>query len=98
MDIFIGGTTRVGPGGGRGKPDTEATALIEAKLLDIRSPRRRRGNPPNGAERRERSQSGDPVDAKVVVLMIPEGLKIPRGVESGNYRIFLKFVPRFPAR
>lgn len=97
MDIMIGGTTRVGPGGGRGRPDTE-TALVEAKLLDIRSPRKRRGNPPNGTERREQAQSGDPADGRVVVLLIPEGQKVPRGVESGQYRIFLRFVPRYPAR
>ncbi len=97
MDIIIGGTTRVGPGGGQGKSDSE-TALVEAKLLDIRSPRRRRGSPPNGAERREHSQSGDPAEGRVVVLLIPEGQKVPRGVESGNYRIFLRFVPRYRAR
>lgn len=97
MRIVIGETTRVRPAGGQRGSDTE-TAIVEAKLLDIRSPRKRRGNPPDGTERREQADPGDPATGRVIVLLIPDGQKVPRGVESGNYRIFLRFVPRYPAR
>jgi hypothetical protein len=29
-----------------------------------------------------------------MTLMIPEGYNIPKDIESGNYRIFLRFAPR----
>ena len=96
MRIVIGETPRVGPAG-QGRPDTDSTT-VEARLLDIRSPRKRRGSPPEGAERREHSDPGDPATGRVMILLIPDGLKVPRGVESGNYRIFLRFVSRYPAR
>ncbi len=97
MNIVIGGATRIGPPGNQAKSDSEAT-LVEAKLLDIRSPRKRRGTPPNGTERREQSDPGDPASGRVMILLIPDGQKVPRGVESGSHRIFLRFVPRYPAR
>ena len=97
MNIVIGETPRVRASGGQGRSDTD-TAPVEAKLLDIRSPRKRRGHPPDGTERREQTDPGDPATGRVVVLLIPDGQKIPRGVESGSHRIFLRFVPRYPVR
>jgi hypothetical protein len=97
MRIVIGDTPRVGPAG-QYRSDSEP-AVLEARLLDIRKPRKRRGDPPVGqAERRENGDPSDPPAGQVLTLLIPEGHRIPRGVESGNYRIFLRFVQRHSIR
>ncbi len=93
MRIVIGETPRVGPSG-QYRPDTESS-LVEAKLLDIRGPRKENRRPPDEAERREYGEgAADPVSGRVLVLLIPEGYKVPRGIESGNYRIYLRFVQK----
>ena len=92
MRIVIGDTPRVGPSG-QYRPDMDS-GLVEAKLLDIRAPRKERGEPPDGTERREHSDKSDPAAGRIVVLLVPEGYKIPKGVESGNCRIYLRFVQR----
>lgn len=98
MRIVIGETPRVGAtSGGQGSSGSDAVQ-IEARLLDVRSPRKRRGYSPDGQERREQHESGDPVGGRVITLLIPDGQKLPRGVENGSHRIFLRFVPRYPTR
>jgi hypothetical protein len=93
MRIVIGDTPRVGAAG-QYRSDLEP-AMLEAKLLDIRKPRKRSGDPPVGqAERRGSGDPADPASGQVLTLLIPEGHRIPRGVESGNYRIYLRFVQR----
>jgi hypothetical protein len=97
MRIVIGDAPRVGPAG-QYRSDLEP-AMLEARLLDIRKPRKRRGDPPVGqTERRESGDCDDSPSGQVLTLLIPEGHRIPRGVESGNYRIYLRFVQRHSAR
>lgn len=97
MRIVIGDAPRVGPTG-QYRPD-QGTALVEARLLDIRKPRKQRGQPPVGqTERRESGDSTDSPTGQVITLFIPEGHRIPRGVGSGDYRIFLRFVQRNSVR
>ena len=83
MDIFIGETARIGPAD-QYRPEGEAVA-VEARLLEIR-------------DKRETGDSGSAGSGRVITLLVPEGQKIPRGVESGNYRIYLRFVHRRQAR
>jgi hypothetical protein len=93
MDIIIGATPSVGLPGRKGT-DNSAGA-VEAKVLSIRAPRQRRGKPPVGEDERRAARSyEDPANGRVMVLLVPEGYKVPRDIESGNYRIFLRFVPR----
>lgn len=93
MRIVIGDTVNIGSTG-QYRSDGEPAA-VEARLLKIRSPRKKRGNPPAGQrERRTGSSTDDPPSGRVVILMVPEGHKIPRGVESGSYKVYLRFVPR----
>lgn len=95
MRIVIGDTPAIGPAG-QYRPEMES-GMVEARVLDIRQPRKRRGDPPTGqVERRENEAAADPVSGRIVTLLVPEGYKLPRGLESGNYRIFLRFVQRGP--
>ncbi len=96
MRIVIGDTPRIGPSG-QYSPDM-GSGLVEAKLLDIRGPRRERERPPDGTERRESSENADPASGRILVLLIPEGYRIPRGIESGSHRIYLRFVQRSPGK
>ena len=92
MEIVIGATPRVGaplkrtPAAGGG--------YVEAKVLNVRPPRRRQERAPNQGDRRTKKNAVDPASGRVMTLMIPEGYNIPRDIESGNYRIFLRFAPR----
>ena len=78
MRIVIGETTEISSAG-QYRPDNE-TISMEARLLEIRD--------------RKETESGTVVSGRVITLLVPEGQKIPRGVESGDYRIYLRFVPR----
>ncbi|HDL07349.1 MAG: hypothetical protein DRG59_04085 [Deltaproteobacteria bacterium] len=92
MDIVIGATSPVG------QPPRKSVGpgnFIEAAILNIRPPRRGQGKPPAGrTDRRSDKYSGDPVGSRVVVLLVPEGSAIPNDIDSGNYRIFLRFAKR----
>ncbi|HIJ56261.1 MAG TPA: hypothetical protein HPQ03_09060 [Deltaproteobacteria bacterium] len=90
MEIVIGATSWVGA------PSKQASAAgggyIEARVLNVRPPRRRQERAPNQGDRRTKKNAVDPASGRVMTLMIPEGYTIPRDIESGNYRIFLRFV------
>lgn len=83
MRIVIGETVKIGPAA---QYRSEGEPLsVEARLLEIR-------------DRRETSDAGSATSGRVITLLVPEGQKIPRGVESGDYRIYLRFVHRRQAR
>jgi hypothetical protein len=68
---------------------------VEAKILAVRNPRRQRKGPPSPAtERRETSAERDPATGRVLVLLIPDGSRLPEGIEPGSYRVFLRFAKR----
>ena len=79
MNIVIGEAVRIGPAA-QYRPDGESVS-VEARLLEIR-------------DRGQTAGSGSAVSGRIITLLVPEGQKIPRGVESGDYRIYLKFVHR----
>jgi hypothetical protein len=66
---------------------------VEARILDVRPPRRQR-NEKTGSDRRRQPGNPDPVNGKVLTLLAPEGHNIPADLDSGRYRVFLKIVPR----
>ena len=90
MEIVIGSTPRVGPPPKR--TPTAGGGFVEAKVLNVRQPRRRRENPPGQSDRRQK-EAQDPAGGRVMVLLIPEGYSLPTDITSGDYRIFLRFVP-----
>jgi hypothetical protein len=93
MDIRIG---RTPPAGGPAGRPAAPEGAVEARLLAVRPPRRRCVQPPPGApERREAGgDERDPFNGRVLVLMIPDGSRLPPGLASGEYRVFLRFARR----
>jgi hypothetical protein len=91
MEIVIGASPRVGQ---PGKKETSRGGYVEAQILNIRAPRRRREPRAGQPDRRYRGGSHDPAAGRVVVLMVPDGYNIPKDIGSGNYRVFLRFAPK----
>lgn len=92
MEIVIGAAPRLS-NHGRSKK-TCANGVVEAKLLDMRYPRRSFGRPPVGQnERRGGGGSPDPLSGRVMTVLIPDGYSIPPDAKSNNYKILLRFVP-----
>ena len=83
MRIVIGETTEISSAG-QYKTDNEPVT-VEARFLEIR-------------DKKENTNSGPAASGRVITLLVPEGQKIPRGIESGDYRIYLRFVHRRNAR
>ena len=92
MDIRVGVTPDVGA---PADSTADRGSTVEAKVLGVRAPRRRtEGPPPKKGERRGATPARDPVNGRVLILMIPDGSRLPKGIENGNYRIFLRFARR----
>ena len=91
MEIVIGATPRVGPP--QKKPSSTGAGYVEAKVLNVRPPRRRQSHLSGESDRRHNKNASDPASGRVMVLLIPEGYNLPQDIGSGNYRIFLRFVP-----
>ena len=93
MDIVIGPACPAGSGLHENQP--LKSGFVEAKMLSVREPRSHPGSPPVGQrERRGEKQTGDPINGRVLTLLIPEGYKIPRDIDSDNYRVFIRFTRR----
>lgn len=92
MDIRVGSAP---PIGGPGDRVVDSGRAVEAKVLAVRLPRRRRdGAPPSREERRKDGTAQDPPSSRVLLLMIPDGSCLPEGLEAGAYRVFLRFARR----
>lgn len=93
MQIVIGAPVSVGPPPQKGPGS--GPGIVEAKILSVRPPRRRPGKPPGGQKDRRGGQMNlDPVGGRVLVLLVPEGHNLPKDIDSGDYRIFVRFAPR----
>jgi hypothetical protein len=92
VDIKVGNTSPIGDPRQLQRGDNE---LVEGRLLAVRAPRRSMGGSlPQGAERRASDEQRDPPAGRVLVLLIPDGGRLPDGIESGQYRVFLRFARR----
>jgi hypothetical protein len=81
MDIWVGG---VEPGTRTGSsldPASSPGGFVEAQVLAVRSPRGGKSRP-------------DPPAGQVLVLMIPDGKRVPADLGSGSYRVLLRFARR----
>ncbi len=69
--------------------------IVEAKLVSERSPRKKRGSlSTEFIERRESTESVDPLGSRILTLMVSEGYEIPKNFDLNSYRIFLRFAPK----
>ena len=92
MEIVIGAAR---PVGSPGKKAVAGGNVIEARVLNVRTPRRRPVGPGAGrVERRNGQPAYDPAAGRVMVLLVPEGYHIPPDIDSGNYRVFLRFASK----
>jgi hypothetical protein len=92
VDIRVGGTPPVGSPAAKVAVPTGA---VEGRVLGVRAPRRRGGDPPHSQpERRHGESSADPPGGRVLILLIPDGQQLPEGLESGAWRVFLRFARR----
>ncbi len=72
------------------RPEPSATTAVEGRVLAARAPRTRRAAAPAGQNRR-RQEGLDPPGAKVLLLLIPEGARVPADIGTGEYRVFVRF-------
>jgi hypothetical protein len=88
MDVTIGAVSRAGD-----KSDTKETAAsqLEARLLHVRGPRRSRASAP-AEQRAPGSPAVDPPGARILVLLVPDGFRLPPDLDQGRYRLFLRLV------
>jgi hypothetical protein len=92
MEFVVGAPTPIGSPGKR-LPDQPQ--VVEARVLNVRPPRRRvEGPAKNREDRRKQSSRQDPAAGRVMTLLVPEGYHVPADIDSGNYRVFLRFVPQ----
>jgi len=92
MDFVIG---RIPPPSSPSDRKAGAEGQIEAQILDVRRPRRRRdGAGDAGEQRRPGSKQADPPGASVLVLLVPDGHKLPDDLSEGGYRIFLRLAKK----
>ena len=92
MDVVIG---RVPPAGGPSDKASTSRGQIEARVLQVRQPRSRRhreGGPGHTPKRRRGSSETDPLGARVLMLLVPEGHLLPEDLQGGDYRVFLRLV------
>ena len=93
MEIVIGATPSVGTT--VAKTTGLAGGYFQARVLNVRPPRRRSGPPPDGQkDRRGKKNMSDPRSSRVMVLLIPDGHRLPKDIESGNYRVTMRFTPQ----
>lgn len=93
MDFVVGRTQRLQ---GTTERSADGPSPIEARLLHVREPRRRRRGPDPGEpeQRAGGSAQADPPGAQVLVLLVPDGYKLPEDLSDGSYRVFLRFAKR----
>lgn len=91
MDIIIGNVPPVGAQEKKQRFGNEE--IIEARVLNVRYPRKPYGLPPPGRqERRQKNIAPDPIRGKIMTILIPEAYSVPLDAASGKYRIFMRFV------
>lgn len=90
MDLLVGATHKIVDSS---KHPDAATHPLEARVLSVRSARRRERQT-STEQRKKASRSKDPVNGRVLVLLVPTGENLPEGLDRGDYRVFLRFAKR----
>ena len=94
MEIVIGDASPVG------SPATKDSitigGMVEAKMLNIRPPRKR-GRAHSKAwdnKRRQEKYGQDPGDGRIMVILVPDGYRIPKDIDTREYKILMRFIPK----
>lgn len=88
MEIIIGSMQPLGGPPGK-KNVAKESGVIEARLLNVRKPRKGISGP-SGAERRTK-KTKDPVKGRVLTLMVMDGDELPKDIDTVQYRVTLRF-------
>jgi len=89
MDIIIGSIPPIGSG----PPASKNTGQpIEADLLHVRPPRKGIAGP-SGVERRGKKVQ-DPLQGRILTLLIPNADLLPKDIDQGRYKVILRFIRR----
>ncbi len=92
MDIVIGATPYVGVREKKRKVRQEGA--VEARMLNLRYPRKLYGLLPKGqTERRVKRNGPDPTSSRVITLLVPDGYSLPKDAGAGNMKVLMRFVP-----
>jgi hypothetical protein len=102
MEIVIGKTERVESKTRSSLPLNEARELA-VRVLHVRPARSRlrRKNLWRGQNRRLRNnalEKSDPVNAKVLLLLAPDGQRLPPDLDKGKYELRLTIHPKKPKK
>jgi hypothetical protein len=89
MEIIIGSAVPLAPNFPAKKTEPAPAGMIEAKLLHVRPPRKGVAGP-SGMERRNK-KTKDPLKGRVLTIMVADGDLLPRDLESGAYKVYLRF-------
>jgi len=89
VDIIIGSMEPLGP---PAKKPHDAGGLMEAELLHVRQPRQRISGP--RAQERRRQPRRDPLNGRVLTLLIPDGTILPKDLDGKKYKVLLRFVKK----
>lgn len=92
MDIIIGKTAGVKFNKNPELPLKKETDL-PVRILHSRPARSRKRNAWQGNNRRNTQQGGDPVNARVLLLLVPDGSSLPADLSKGNYQLRLRIIP-----
>lgn len=88
VDIIVGPVPPAGPP--MNKPGS--SKIIEAEILNIRTPRKRITR--REGEERRRQFRQDPAGGRVLTIMIPNSSSIPHDINPGKYKVRLSFVKK----
>ncbi len=89
VDIIIGQVAPTGPPTNR---HSHTGTPIEAQILNIRDPRKNRVNP-EGEERRKEFRQ-DPVNGRILTILVPNGISLPKDLDGKQYKVILRFMKK----
>ncbi|MCW7754812.1 hypothetical protein OOT00_12545 [Desulfobotulus sp. H1] len=90
MEIVVGKINELGSAGHGGAP--MARGDVPVRVLKVRPARSGRRGQPEGENRRDSNEGSDPMRGKVLVLMVPDGSRLPHDLETGSYTLRLKIL------
>jgi hypothetical protein len=91
MDIVVGYSGRIQPSRSSRPMLSGPGESVEAHVLNVRPGRSGREAPPSGTnDRRREERYQDPSSGSVLMLLIPDGTRLPKDFGSGHYRVFVR--------